>query len=1054
MNTETWQKIDALLDEYLDSPTEKRATFVDENCDDPAIRAQLEQLIENLDQDEDAIADRSFASVKDIVGWDVQKDLTGTRLLTYQLLKLIGSGGMGSVYLANRIDDFDKQVAIKVIEPHGVSVVDIENFRRERQILARLEHPNIARILDGGTSPDGIPFIVMEYVDGVPLNVYCKEKTLDEKLRLFREVCQAVSYAHSNLIVHSDLKPKNILVNKDGTVKLLDFGIAKLLQSDADDGLMNATVSERALTPDYAAPEQFTNDAITVATDVYSLGVILYEILSSRRPHSFAGYSLTEIDRELRDVVPEPPSGIRDIDAIVLRSLEYDPNFRYQAVQEFDADIANYHGNRPVSARPNSLFYRAEKAIRRNKLESAIAVLVVALIVGWLATTIWQRNSAERVAAENRRSAYSAEMILAGNEYERTNLNRVNELVQKYLPTEGEKDLRGFEWYFLKSLLHPESKITTFVHSDEVWNAEFSPDGRLLTTVSNDNIVRTWDVATRSIVSQTESFQGAWKSVYFPDSKRFAVAASSASNPVIKVFDAENSGEVLALKGHTKRVRAVDVSNDGKVIASGSQDGTVRIWDAADGRELRKYELSTAARGREILEVEFSPTNGKLVVAGFELLAVIDTKTWRLTELDRNATDDLKLHLFAWVTAISPDGKLIAVGNWTGEIILVDSGTLKVKTVVSAHRANVKSLAFSPDGKVIATASWDRTVKFIDVQSFQIVNELKGHFAGVHDLAFSPDGKLLATAGGDFNVNLWNAAAVASSNALYLRSSLVAFGEGGGSAFSWSGSTGALARTELSNGKNIWKRTSDINAYAVGVAATADVLAFADRSGAIKLYDSKTGADIKTLTLRDRSSYAVQVSADGSFVIACYDDGVVQRINLADGTVAFEIKAHSGVIHGLAISPDAKRFATGGNDKMVNVFDAASGQIVHALKGNQKPLYAVTFSADGKLMAAVGADDTARIWRIDDGKLVNEFSGMSAGVFAVAFSPDGKRLATASDVGIIRLWDTQADRQVLAFTASDKQISNLAFTSDGNDLLSIDISGKLSVWHSHARETK
>ncbi|MBL8182370.1 MAG: protein kinase [Blastocatellia bacterium] len=1052
MNTETWKNIDALLDEYLDSPTAKRATFLDDRSPEPAIRQQLETLIANLDDGDDLIDDREFASVKDIVESESDKDLTGTRLMSYQLLKLIGTGGMGSVYLANRIDDFDKQVAIKVIAIDGSSVVDIENFRRERQILARLEHPNIARILDGGTSADGVPFIVMEYVDGVPLNVYCKDKTLGEKLRLFREVCKAVSYAHSNLIVHSDLKPKNILVANDGTVKLLDFGIAKLMQSDSDDEVKIATISDRALTPDYAAPEQFANDTITVATDVYSLGVILYEILSSQRPYSVAGRSPEDVRDLLGSLSIKPPSSIRDIDSIVQKAIAHEPRARYRTLQEFDADIANYLENRPVTARPNSLLYRAEKAIRRNKLESAIAVVIFALLVGWLGTTIWQRNYAQGLADENRRAAYSAEMILAGNEYERTNLNRVNELVQKYLPSAGETDLRGFEWYFLRSLLNPTSKITTFVHSDEVWNAEFSPDGRLLTTVSNDNVIRTWDFASRSIVSQTEPFQGAWKSAYFPDSKKMAVAASSAANALVKVYDAETSREILTLTGHSKRVRAVDVSSDGKLIASGSQDGTVRIWDAATGQELRKFEISTLTRGREILDLQFDPTGETLYVAGFELVATIDLKNWHLTEMNIKAFDELKVTLFSWAIALSPDAKLLAIGNWTGEVVVVDAKTLAIRKVIRGHRANVKSLAFSPDGRQLATASWDRTVRFFELQNYELVNELKGHFAGVHSLVYSANGDMLATAGGDFNVSLWNAAEVGRSNSVYLHSSLSVIGNGGTTAFSWSGTSGEVSRTELTDGNRRWASASTSGILSAALSTNGEVAAVGDKFGTIILYDGKTGVETRRLMVKPRSIYAMQISADGTFAIVGYDDGFVQRVDLTTGMAIYEVAAHEGVFRGLSISGDGNRFATGGNDDLVNVFDAADGRLIYSFKDNQKPLYAVTFSANAEYLAAVGADDIARVWRLKDGELVKEFTGMSAGIFAVAFSNDGDRLATGSDVGIIRLWDIKAGRQVLAFTASEKQIANLAFSADGNDLASVDSSGKAAVWRTFRRE--
>ncbi len=1044
MNTETWQKIDALFEGDLDSPTGKRATFLDERCYDPEIRQQLEKLIGAIDADNDSLENRSFASIKEIVESEIE-DLIGKKLLSYEIRSLIGHGGMGSVYLAERSDDFEKVVAIKVISKYGVSQEEIDNIRRERQILARLEHPNIARILDGGTA-DGVPFIVMEYVDGVPLNEYCRGRSIDEKLRLIRDVCKAVSYAHANLIVHSDLKPRNILVTANGTVKLLDFGIANLLQGEADGGSVATGTSDRALTPDYASPEQFAGESITVATDVYSLGVLLYEILADKRPYSVGGLAVEEAIEMIRETSPPPPSNFKDIDATVAKALAFEPAKRYQTVQELDADIANYLEDRPVSSRPNTFSYRLEKMFRRNKLVSAIAALVLVLLVSWLATSIWQRNYARGLADENRRAAYSAEMILAGDEYEKTNLNRVNELVQKYIPTPGEEDLRGFEWYYLKSLLEPSSKIATFIHSDEVWNADFSPDGRLLTTVSNDNIVRTWDVASRSIVSQTDKFQGAWKASYFPDSKRVAVSASSAANPVIKVFDAETSSELLTISGHTKRVRAVDVSPDGKFIATGSQDGSMRVWDAETGAELHKFQLSSPTRGREVCDVQFSPDGSKILIGGFEILALVDMKSWQLREANSSSFTEKNVTLFSWKVAFSPIHKTIAVGNWNGEVLLVDSDSLAIEHIFRVHQANVKSLAYSRDGKTLATASWDRTVKFIDTMRLEVSNELKGHFAGVHELTYSPKGDVLMTAGGDFNVNLWDAAAVGRSNAIFLQSSFAMFDDDASTAIGWSGARSEIARTPLVQDSTRWNMPTNVKVISGDVVAGMQTFVLSDLTGSIHLVSTSSGAYVRSLRLRERPIYSLQLLPDASAVIAAYEDGVIQQIDISNDSLVFEIKAHSSMVRALAVSPNGTVFATGGNDNLVNIYETGSGRLLHSLSGNMKPLYAVTFSRDGQKLAAVGADDSARVWSVESGKLLNEFTGMSAGVFAVAFSPDGKRLATASDVGIIRLWDIEADRQVLALKASDKQINNLAFNSDGTSLFAADVSGKTSVW--------
>jgi eukaryotic-like serine/threonine-protein kinase len=1059
VNTEHWQKIDSLFDEYLDASPEEQAEFLDEKCEDDEIRGELRKLISALNKTEDFIENPTFTSVKKLLDEEPKDEFIGTKIFSYQIQKLLGKGGMGTVYLANRIDDFKKEVAIKVIPPFANSQANKDNFRRERQILARLEHPNIARILDGGTTENGTPFLVMEYVNGVPLNEFCEKLSLNERLILFQSVCKAVGYAHSNLIVHRDLKPTNILVTSDGTVKLLDFGIAKLLQANDFDFSGNITFSGNALTPEYASPEQINGENITIGSDVYSLGVVLYEILTGSRPHDFKDKPLNEIMRMMTKNDPIPPSSVpnsifqisnsrSEIDAIALKALAKSPARRYPSAEDLRTDISNYLNNLPVSARPNTFFYRLEKTIRRNRLQTAIITLILFLLVGWLATSIWQANSAKMLANENRKSAYSAEMILGANEYENTNLNRVNELVQKYIPSEGEEDLRGFEWYFLKNLLNPQSKITSFIHTDEVWNLDFSPDGKLLTTVSNDNFVRTWDIEKGETMLPNIKLKGAWKCAYFPDSKQVAVAASSASNPFVKVFEVETGKEILTLSGHTKRIRAIDVSPDGKKIATGSLDGTVRIWNAETGEELHKTDFAIK-EDREINDVSFSKTGDKLAVTGFETLSVIDTENYQQINTDLVQFADKNVFLTGWKVAFSPLEKTLVVGNYFGEVIFLDSDKLSIIKVLRHHQVNVKSLAYSLDGKILATASWDRTVKFVDVQSGEVVNELKGHFAGIHELAYSPDGKSLATASGDFNVNLWNAEQVSKSNAIAFENSNRAFTTDGKTAIGWDATSGEVSNYDLVNKQKIWSNKGRKNVYALDVSTAANQIVFGERDGFITTVNLLNSNELRRVRLSEKSIYSIKYSVDGKRIFAVFEDGFIKAVDSANLTEIFAVKAHEGITKTLSVSPDGKYLASGSTDKLVKIFDTNTGKEIYLFKENLKPLYNVGFSADSSLLVGVGADDTARIWRISDGKLLQELTGMSAGIFAAEFSPDGKRLATASDVGIIRFWDIDSGRQVLAFRANQKQISQLRFSADGKTLMSVDNTGKLHFWNAN-----
>src|SRR5262249_25625550 len=287
---------------------------------------------------------------------------------------------MGAVYEADRDDEqFRQQVAIKIIKRGMDTDFVRDRFLRERQILATLDHPHIARLFDGGATEDGRPYFVMEFVDGEPITDYCRrrELPLDEKLKLFRDVCSAVQHAHQKLVVHRDLKPSNILVTADGTPKLLDFGIAKLLAPDTGEAVTRTETAIRLMTPDYASPEQVRGGAITTATDVYSLGVSLYELLTGRRPYQFETYSPLEIERAICDPEPPPPSDAArrqpgtslklarqlagDLDNIVLMAMRKKPDRRYQSVEQFSADLLRFGAGLPVAARPDSFVYRTGK---------------------------------------------------------------------------------------------------------------------------------------------------------------------------------------------------------------------------------------------------------------------------------------------------------------------------------------------------------------------------------------------------------------------------------------------------------------------------------------------------------------------------------------------------------------------------------------------------------------------------------------------------------------------------------------------------------------------
>ena len=378
--------------------------------------------------------------------------IDGVRIGPYRLVKELGRGGMGTVYLAVRSDDaFQKRVALKVLKRGMDTDAIVRRFRNERQILASLDHPNISGLLDGGTTPDGLPYFAMEFVEGQPIDEYCEARHLDTtaRLQMFMKICSAVQYAHQNLIIHRDIKPANVLVTADGTPKLLDFGIAKLLNPDLG-GQTYAVTAEGSplMTPEYASPEQVRGEVVTTATDVYSLGVLLYELLTGRRPYQLTSRTPAEIARVVCHSVPERPSTAvtrtwsgtinpeavttaaeasqmpagnperpkvldpqrlrrrlaGDLDNIVLKALSKEPARRYASVDQFSEDIRRHLSGLPVTARKDTLGYRAAKFVGRNRTVVAAAALIVVALIAGIVGTSWQALAArrERARAEQR----------------------------------------------------------------------------------------------------------------------------------------------------------------------------------------------------------------------------------------------------------------------------------------------------------------------------------------------------------------------------------------------------------------------------------------------------------------------------------------------------------------------------------------------------------------------------------------------------------------------------------------------------------------------------
>lgn len=401
MTIERWQRVKEIVSAGLEREGTSRAAFLEEACgSDESLRQEVEELIASFHDagdflDEAPVAVKPFAEARSASKHHSLCCAQGEQIGPYRVLDVLGQGGMGTVYRAMRVDgDFTMQVAVKVVKRGMDSDGVVRRFRRERQILARLGHPNIARLLDGGVTSDGLPYLVMEFVEGKSLDAYCEEHDLSlrERLMLFRSVCSALQYAHRNLIVHGDVKPSNILVTADGVPKLLDFGVAKLLDPTSPESTVTAEF--RPMTPAYASPEQLRGEAVGTLSDVYSLGVVLYELLAGQRPYKFGSASPVSVRRVIESTEPPKPSVISgrrdlagDLDNIALKAMDKEPERRYASVEQLSEDLRLLLEGRPVTARPATLPYRVDKFVRRNPFAVAATLLLSLTLLGGVVAT-------------------------------------------------------------------------------------------------------------------------------------------------------------------------------------------------------------------------------------------------------------------------------------------------------------------------------------------------------------------------------------------------------------------------------------------------------------------------------------------------------------------------------------------------------------------------------------------------------------------------------------------------------------------------------------------
>ncbi|MBC7797487.1 MAG: serine/threonine protein kinase [Pyrinomonadaceae bacterium] len=1027
--------------------------------DDLSLRREVEKLLSNLENAPDFMEISAVNSALTLLDEDNAETLIGQKIGAYRLLKLVGQGGMGTVYLASRVDEaFRKEVAVKIVPPFLHNIETEKSFRRERQILAKLEHPNIARLIDGGTTRGNIPYLVMEFVEGKAITEFCiaSKLSIRERLRLFLKVCEAVKFAHQNLIIHRDLKPNNIFVTNDGTVKLLDFGVAKLLRPELFDVTGNFSFGANVLTPNYASPEQLRDENITTASDVYSLAVILYELLTENRPHDLKQKSLPEILRIISEEKPLNPSKHEtsidsDLDTICCKALSKEVAERYQTVDELSADILRYLNDLPILARQPSTFYRLRKYIVRNKLAVAIACLIATISFGWLATAILQRNAARRQAAQNLELAYSADMNLAAFSWKTANLTRLQELLERYEPKNVDGvDLRGFEWRFLHHLSHPKGKVLTVKHDKDVWSTAFSPDGAKFATGCADGFARIYETSSGKLLAVTQvQEKNVWRVKFTPDGKFIGTASGDSNSTSAKIWNVETGAEVLSLIGHEDRVRAIDFSPNGKLVATGSRDETVKIWNLADGKLLKNISIKNNYRF-ETHDLTFSP-DGKKIALVNDALFVFDVASGReLLKIQEVMTSH--------ALAFAPNGKTICVGRNNGDLFLFDSESGKKLWQKSAHKSKINDVEFSIDGETIATASSDRAVRFFQANDAADVQTLKAHSSDAWSISFSPKCDFIITSSTDFQTHLWRQSELLQRDTIAYSSTttsdLAAISRDGKIlALNASGSLNGVSVWDLATRRMLFSVATGVSEIdAMAFAPSCKTLAIGGKNGDFILINSANGAEIKRFKPHEKRLRGIAFAPDGETFLTASDDNTARLWRTTDFAEIHRFE-HKAFIGAIGFVNDGKSIFVSSYDYTANLWNAQTFDKIAEINGHSKPILSFANAPTEKIFATGGADGLIKTWNAENGEPLQDLSGNAGHVTALAFAPNGKRLASAGTEGVIRLWKldainavNNAPQQVLGFDAPSSTTNFIYFTPDENLLVTSGIYEKTHLW--------
>jgi WD40 repeat protein/tRNA A-37 threonylcarbamoyl transferase component Bud32 len=987
------------------------------------------------------------------------------RIGEYELLEQIGYGGMGVIYKARQLR-LERLVALKMIRSDRLaSPVDILRFRSEAEAVACLDHPNIAPIYEIGEH-EGEHYFSMKLIEGGSLAQHLPRLSADvpSGVNLLIIVARAVHYAHQRGLLHRDLKPANILLDAENRPYITDFGLAKRLSPQP----VEASLTQQGLivgTPSYMAPEQASNQvAVSTAADVYSLGAILYELLTGRPP--FRGSTPLDTLVQVREQEPVAPRRFnkrldRDLETICLKCLHKETHERYPSAAALADDLERWLRGEPLRARPIGSCRRALKWVRRQPVLAAVFALLVIVFWAGFAGVIWQwRHAVDSTKAEQR-TAYTRAIGQAYAEWRDGNTSSAERVL-----SECRAELRGWEWHYLRRLFRVRQLATLRGHEKAVLAVAFSPDGSRMVSAGADGIVSIWDrQSLRAILTLHGHAAAITVMAFSPDGRRFASGSADGS---VRIWDTTSGEAMVTWQCHAGTVSGLAFDPTGRQLASTggvkAAWGELKLWDSANGKTLASQTWKSF-----LTAVAFSPDGQQLVAASHDGFVF----AWEAANVNQPPVffPVQNERIIPWTSvAFSGDGQRVAAGSSAGVVrmwakvkqkpktqegdplrnpvgSLNEWAGVKAQEFLTLAQAAVSGVVFSGrDGRILAAACSDNTIQGWYSGSGKPAFTLRGHQGAIASVASSPDGVCLLSGSQDRTLKLWDIRR--RDDDLTLRAS-----EGYTSiAFSPSGMQLASAPRDkavliwdINTGKAVVRlRSLPESVNGLAFSAGGVQLASAGDDGVIRVREVPSGRE--TLNLRGHSGpvHAVAFGPVGDRLASAGEDGMVRVWDIALGRETFLLKGHDAAVHAVAFSPDGSRVASAGADGVVRVWDAGTGQQRLALVDHEGPVYAVAFHPDGRCLAAAGQDEVVHVWDAATGELVRKLRGHTGPVRGLAYNPQG-RLASAGDDMAVRLWDSDG-HELLALRGHTREIRAVAFSRDGERLASASDDLTIKVW--------